>query len=168
MARSIRLHEHALGLLYLLRGRVPVAIGVLAEPGSGPLEGSREASVFSEWLGETAEREFNWLRIEPTAPVESWLEPAMLWWAPSDLSAWSDDAFDASLRRFLVSGGLLIADFGRLAARDRETAKARLASLLPGSEWKRTEPTHPSQKALFALSNRARRPSRSATAPAIS
>jgi hypothetical protein len=152
---SIRLHEHALGLLYLLRGRVPVAIGVLAEPGSGPLEGSREASVFSDWLGETSEREFNWLRIEPTAPVESWLEPAMLWWAPSELAAWNDDAFDASLRRLLVSGGLLIADFGRLAARDRETAKARLASLLPGSEWTRTEPTHPSRKALFALSNRA-------------
>ena len=152
---TIRLHEHALGLLYLLRGRVPVAIGVLAEPGSGPLEGSREASVFSDWLGETAEREFNWLRIEPTAPVESWLEPAILWWAPRDAEAWDDASFDESLRRFLVSGGLLVADFGTLPARDREAMKSKLASLLPGTEWTRTEASHPLRRSLFALSNRA-------------
>lgn len=152
---AIRLHEHALGLLYLLRGRVPVAIGVLAEPGSGPLEGSREASVFSDWLGETAEREFNWLRIEATSPVESWLEPAILWWAPREAEAWDDAAFDGSLRRFLASGGLLVADFGRLESRDRDAMKARLAALLPGAEWARTEPSHPSRRALFTLSNRA-------------
>lgn len=152
---TIRLHEHALGLLFLLRGRVPVAIGVLAEPGSGPLEGSREASIFSDWLGETAEREFNWLRIEATSPVESWLEPAILWWAPRDAGAWEGEAFDGSLRRFLLSGGLLVADFGRLPSRERDSMKARLASLAPGASWSSTASTHPSRKALFSLSSRA-------------
>ena len=152
---SIRLHEHALGLLYLLRGRVPIAMGVLADPQAGPLTGSREANGFTGWLGETAEREFNWLRIEPTSPVGSWLEPAILWWHPTSVEAWRGEAFDDSLRSYLASGGLLVADLGALPTRDREEMRARLASLLPGSAWRPVGADHPARKSLFALSNRA-------------
>ncbi|MGA0871559.1 MAG: hypothetical protein ACO3SJ_01675 [Phycisphaerales bacterium] len=152
---TIRLHEHALGLLYLLRGRVPIAIGVLAEPQAGPLAGSREANGFAAWLGETAEREFNWLRIESDSPVDSWLEPAILWWHPTSIEAWQGAAFVDSLRRFLASGGLLVADLGELPPRDREAMKTRLGGLFPSLDWKAIESGHPARRALFGLSNRA-------------
>ncbi|MHC4833826.1 MAG: hypothetical protein ACYTFH_08075, partial [Planctomycetota bacterium] len=54
--RTIRWHEHALGLLFLIRGRVPIALGVLIDSGEDALEASRLAGDVTEWMGESAER----------------------------------------------------------------------------------------------------------------
>ncbi len=151
---TIRLHEHALGLLFLLRGRVPIAIGMLQAPADGPVEGSRLASDLVAWLGETAESEFNWLRIDPTSAVGSWLEPALLWWAPKSLDAWDDEGFWRSMGEYLAAGGLLVAELGSLAPPARELVRSRLADAIPGSKWSEVDDEHLARRSLFDLRGR--------------
>lgn len=150
--RTIRWHEHALGLLFLLRGRVPIALGVI-EPSPGEaLDVSRFAGGLVEWMGETAEREFNWLRIDPDDPVEAWLEPAILWWSPRSAARLAEDpAFAAKLQAFLDRGGLLIAALGDLDPAGRKELRTRLTELRSGAAWKDVDPSHPALSALFRI-----------------
>lgn len=152
---EIRLHEHALGLLCLIRGRVPVAVGLLADPADGPLVGGREMRRLVAWMGETSERELNWLRVPADSELEAWLEPALLWWAPESLGgAWSGEEFRLRLRAFLDRGGLLVADFGALPPPERESIRELLAACWRGAAWREVGTEHPARSALFRLEPR--------------
>jgi len=152
---EIRLHEHALGLLCLIRGRVPVAVGLLADPADGPLAGGREMRQLVAWMGETSERELNWLRVPADSAVEAWLEPAFLWWAPESLGgAWVGEEFRRRLQAFLDRGGLLVADFGALSPPERESIRADLAACWRGATWREVGADHPARSALFRLEPR--------------
>ncbi len=153
--RTIRWHEHALGLLFLIRGRVPIALGVLIDSGEDALEASRLAGDVTEWMGESAEREFNWLRLDPEDPVDAWLEPAIVWWSPRDADRiLGDEGFRTKLQRFLDLGGLLVANLGSLAPRERAEVRTRLGALRPDAAWRDVGESHPALSALFPLSPR--------------
>ena len=153
--RTLRWHEHALGLLFLLRGRVPVAIGVLEEGAGHGLDASRFAGGIVDWMADTAEREFNWLRLAPEDPVASWLEPALLWWAPRSAAGLVEGkSFREKVRTFLDLGGLLVADLGDLDPRERQAVRGTLADLRPGATWRDLDERHPALSTLFRLSPR--------------
>ncbi len=147
---AIRAHEHAMGLLYLVRGSVPVAVGVLTDPGEAVTSGTREMAILTEWLGETAQREFNWLRIESSDPIETWLVPAVLWWQPERLPT-ADDPRWAKLATHLARGGLLVGEFAGLPAAERTRARTTLASLHRGLAWSEVDAGHPLRRRLFPL-----------------
>lgn len=147
---AIRLHERAMGLLFLVRGGVPVAVGVLADPRSPMTSGTREMATLTEWLGETAQREFNWLRIDPSEPVETWLVPALLWWEPASLPP-ADDPLWPRLGAFMARGGLLVGEFSGLPSSERSRARSVLATLHRGLAWSEVGPTHPLRGVLFRL-----------------
>lgn len=150
--RAIRWHEHALGLLFLLRGRTPVALGVLAESGEDALTAGRFAGELSEWMGDTAEREFNWLRLDPDDAVDTWLEPALMWWSPDSATRIDgDEAFRTRLRRFVDLGGLLVVDLGALDPRQRRIVRDRLGQLRAGATWRELDDEHPAVSSLFRI-----------------
>ncbi len=76
--RAVRNRDLAFTLLFLSRGRVPVAINKLQHSETGWNNRPRDVANFTGWMRRTGVTDINWQVIDPRRPVAEWLDAAML------------------------------------------------------------------------------------------
>lgn len=98
----------SMSLLFLGRGRRPVAIGKLRYGGlwnSRP----RDAANFAQWVGENLERPVSWQVVDLQAPLEDWHESPILYLSGAGRVEFTEEQL-VKLRTFCLQGGLLLSE----------------------------------------------------------
>jgi len=80
-AADVRTHHLAFSLMFLSRGRVPVALNKLKIDGCAWNNRPRDAANLAAHLGEVTEGELNWQVVELHAQPEQWLDAPILYLA---------------------------------------------------------------------------------------
>src|SRR5207248_745523 len=110
-----KLPETCWAMLFLVRGRAPVAISKLdySSGGEGASaraanwnERRRDAANFARWLGKQTERFFNWQIVNLRAPVEELHDSPLLYISGDQAIPFSKEE-QAKLKKYLDQGGLL-------------------------------------------------------------
>ena len=142
----------AFALLFLSRGRVPLAINKLMVPGLAWNNRPRDVANLTHWLGRETEAELNWQIVSLDDPPESWLDAPVLYLASDERLPWVAEPSDelAKIKRYLDLGGLLLA-----AAEGRGTAFARSVqdagrAMYPQHEWRVLPRDHWAYTLLFS------------------
>jgi hypothetical protein len=85
-ASTVKVDDLAFGLMFLSRGRVPVAINKLDVGGSGKSWNNRPRDVANlvRWISETAESDLNWQIVPMSDDPERWLDAPLLYIASNE------------------------------------------------------------------------------------
>ena len=149
---SVRVRRLAFALLFLSRGRVPLAINKLMVPGLAWNNRPRDVANLTHWLGRETEAELNWQIVSLDDPPESWLNAPVLYLASDERLPWVAEPSGelAKLKRYLDLGGLLLA-----ASEGRGTAFARSVqdagrAMYPQHEWRVLPRDHWAYTLLFS------------------
>ena len=131
----------AFALMFLSRGRVPVAFNKLEDERLRWNNRPRDVANLSRWLSDETAGELNWQIVGIETPVEEWFDAPVLYFASHESIHWLDGADAATpevdrIRTYLNGGGMLFAvqeDAGRDFARSVRT----LGTLaFPQYEWR--------------------------------
>ncbi|MCZ6810819.1 MAG: DUF4159 domain-containing protein [Planctomycetota bacterium] len=120
---KVRVRHLAFGLLFLSRGRVPVAINKLHVPGMAWNNRPRDVANLSRWLTEKTETALNWQIVRIDTDPQDWLDAPVLYLASHERLPWlsgpeanahhdvQEDRIEPleKLKRYLDLGGLLFA-----------------------------------------------------------
>jgi hypothetical protein len=154
----VEVRRLAFALLFLSRGRVPLAINKLMVPGVAWNNRPRDVANLTHWLGRETEAELNWQIVSLDDPPESWLDAPVLYLASDERLPWAAEPSDelARLKRYLDLGGLLLA-----AAEGRGTDFARSVReagrlMYPKLKWRALPRDHWAYTLLFSV--RGKRP----------
>lgn len=137
----LRSDDLAFALLFLSRGRVPVAFNKLEDDRLRWNNRPRDVANLSRWLSDETAGELNWQIVGIDTSVEEWFDAPVLYFASHQSIPWLDGADESSpevtrLRSYLEGGGMLFAvqeDTGRDFARSIRT----LGTLaFPQYEWR--------------------------------
>ena len=149
---AVEVRRLAFALLFLSRGRVPLAINKLKVPGLAWNNRPRDVANLTHWLGRETEAELNWQIVSLDDTPESWLDAPVLYLASDERLPWVDEPSDelAKLKRYLDLGGLLLA-----AGEGRGTAFARSVqdagrAMYPRHEWRVLPRDHWAYTLLFS------------------
>lgn len=87
-------------LMFLSRGRVPVAMNKLRDrdPASAWNNRPRDVANFTAWLREKTESSVNWQIVDLDSPPEQWLDAPLLYFASDQAPAWLDKTADLPAR----------------------------------------------------------------------
>jgi len=103
-----RVAETAFALIFLIRGRSPVLVNKLQYPGRWNPR-PRDAANLARWMGRQFERTMTWQIVTLDSPPEHWHEAPVLYISgagPIEI----DKAHVAKLRRYALTGGLLLSE----------------------------------------------------------
>ncbi len=144
------------GLMFLARGRVPIAINKLRDPSFTWSNRPADASNLTAWLSDEVEQPFNWQVLDVDRPLEEWFDAPFVAVSSHDTLPWiaahnralAEESADRSpttvekIRRYLDLGGLLFTNAD--AASDAfGTSVRELAALThPHLEWRRLPEDH--------------------------
>jgi hypothetical protein len=96
---EVRTRHLAFGLLFLSRGRVPVAINKLAIDGVDWNNRPRDVANLADWITSQTETELNWQIVPFSDEPEQWLDAPLLYVASDERLPWLD-GLDVDPRRF--------------------------------------------------------------------
>jgi len=104
--------ETSLGLLFMARGRSPIAFNKLNYSAGKEKEVSwnqrpRDLANLSRWLGKQMERRLNWQIVDITADPNDWLDAPILYVSGSDELKFSPEHI-AKLKAYIEGGGMLV------------------------------------------------------------
>lgn len=147
--------ETAFGMLFLARGRAPIAFNKLdyAKGQTGPQsppwnQRPRDVANAARWIGRSVEQDLNWQVVPPTAPLTD-LADAPILYVAGNKPIVLDDAEKARLREYVEAGGLIVgnADCGNaaFAASFRKLA----AELFPAYPFRDLPAEHPMYTGVF-------------------
>ena len=149
---AVEVRRLAFALLFLSRGRVPLAINKLMVPGIAWNNRPRDVANLTRWLGRETEAELNWQIVSLADPPESWLVAPVLYLASDERLPWVAEPSDelAKIKRYLDLGGLLLA-----AGEGRGTAFARSVQdagrlMYPRHKWRVLPRDHWAYTLLFS------------------
>lgn len=136
-------------LIFLSRGRAPVAINKLDYSGAAQdakrqtrwNQRPRDVANVVRWIGAQAERELNWQIVPAGATLEDLLDAPILY-ISGDRVLDFDDAFQSRLRAYVEHGGLIV---GNADCQSREFADSfrKLGeSLFPGRSFRELPADH--------------------------
>jgi hypothetical protein len=117
---NVDTRDLAFALMFLCRGRVPVAVNKLRTPGIAWNNRPRDAANLVRALSDRTERLLSWQIVDLEADATQWLDAPMLYlashealpWAPAEEGPAAASPLDgppAELRTYLDRGGLLVA-----------------------------------------------------------
>ena len=137
---AVKVRQLAFALLFLSRGRVPVAINKLMVPGAAWNNRPRDVANLTQWIGRETETALNWQIVSFDDDPETWLDAPVLYLASDEAMPWPDIG---KLKRYLDLGGLLLAvNEGRGSAFRRSIEEAGRVmypdyrwTVLPGDHW---------------------------------
>ena len=161
---AVQVRRLAFALLFLSRGRVPLAINKLMIPGIAWNNRPRDVANLTRWISHETETDLNWQIVSLDDEPESWLDASVLYLASDERLPWSAAAADGDglaeplrkLRRYLDLGGLLLAvGEGRSPAFARSVEQAGSA-MYPHLKWRALPRDHHAYSLLY--STRGRRP----------
>ncbi len=149
-AAVIRVRHLAFGLLFLSRGRVPVAINKLQDPSLAWNNRPRDVANLTRWIADDTETALNWQIVSLDAEPHEWLDAPVLYLASHQRLPWLDatarDRPESTeldkLKRYLDLGGMIFAvneGSGRGFADSIEKA-GRL--MYPNYEWRTLRADH--------------------------
>ena len=165
--RSVSVRHLSFAILFLSRGRVPIAVSKLEVPGARWNNRPRDVANLAHHLSSTAETEFNWQLVSIEEPVERWLAAPMLVAATDDAAVLfgtevpkaprrrrGDDAppvvlppspeiIQGQLKSYLDRGGLLVMWNDGRSRRDVRETEAIGTALYPHLEWTDAPDDHP-------------------------
>jgi len=140
MVRASAISDTCFALLFLARGRSPVAIAKLdfstdpAKPAHWN-QRPRDVANLTRWVGRTIERELHWQVVTLQSPLADWIEVPILYLAGSGrLDLRPEDA--AKIKAYVEAGGMVV---GHADCGDRAFAasfRALAADLFPGREFR--------------------------------
>ncbi|MHC4415486.1 MAG: hypothetical protein ACYS0G_09400 [Planctomycetota bacterium] len=157
----VRVRHLAFGLLFLSRGRVPVAINKLQTPDVAWNNRPRDVANFTRWLSDKTESALNWQIVSIDAEPHEWLDAPLLYLASHERLPWlarppSDDDEAAGgdrrlsrrrdplekLKRYLDLGGLLVAATDGSSPAFGQSIEQAGTLMYPRHEWRTLEPDH--------------------------
>lgn len=141
----------AFALMFLSRGRVPVAINKLDVPGLDWNNRPRDVANLTRWIGRETETALSWQIVPFDAEPETWLDAPMVYL--SSTRALPEAALPR-LKRYLDLGGLLLAvnenksrDFGRSVLKAAQ-------SMYPELRWRAPDKKHWAYTLLWPIKGR--------------
>ncbi len=141
---ALRTDDLAFALMFLSRGRVPIAVNKLRDPSVAWNNRPRDVANFTAWLSDEAATTLNWQIVDIDADPATWLDAPLLYFASHQAVPWArEEAAELRrIKRYLDLGGMLVAvgeGGGRQFAESIEVA-GRL--MYPHLEWRTIESDH--------------------------
>lgn len=81
---AVRTDDLAFALLFLSRGRAPIAINKLQDDAVRWNNRPRDVANLTAWMSDEAAQQLNWQIVSSASPVEEWLDAPLLWFASND------------------------------------------------------------------------------------
>jgi len=141
--------ETAFAMLFLARGRAPVAFnkldyaGDIAGPQAPPWnQRPRDVANVTRWIGEKVERELNWQIVNLQSPPEDLLEAPVLY-VSGNKPLVLDTAARDKLRRYVEAGGLILGHADCGTAPFSTGFRKLAAEMFPAYEFRELPPDHP-------------------------
>jgi hypothetical protein len=151
--RPIQLRQLAFGLMFLSRGRVPIAVNKLGGLAQTWNNRPRDVANLTRWLAQETETELSWQIVDAADEPETWLRAPLLYLASDEPLS---DADRDRIKRYLDLGGLLLAvNEGRGKAFAQSVLRAGTA-MYPQYAWRTLRPDHWAYTLHFPV--RSRRP----------
>jgi hypothetical protein len=85
---TIAIDDLSFALLFLSRGRVPVAVNKLRDEAQSWNNRPRDVANLVAWIGDKSETALNWQIVDLGGEPEQWLDAPLLYWASSDCPSW--------------------------------------------------------------------------------
>ncbi len=129
-------------MLFLAKGRAPVVISKLKYTDAAGKEGNwnqrpRDAANLARWIGKTLERDLSFQIVSLDAPMGDLLESPILYVTGNEVLNFSADS-KAKLKRYMESGGLVLANSDCGAIAFAGSIKKLAAELFPDYEFAET------------------------------
>ncbi len=144
-----RVVDTAWALLFLQRGRVPVAFNKLnyASASVDPNKAlwnqrPRDANNLTRWISRAIERELRWQIVTLDDSVDALLESPVLYVAGGETVNLKPEA-KAKLKAYAEQGGLIFASADANNAAFTKSVEKLGSELFPGNEWRDVPDTHP-------------------------
>ena len=134
-AARIKIDDLAFGLLFLSRGRVPVAINKLEVPSLGWNARPRYVANLVRWIGDNSETDLTWQIVSSAAEPATWLDAPVLYLALRDQLPWLKD-LKVDVVRISANGRNIhsSAQLGELPMDAKPPARPEIPEL---DKWKR-------------------------------
>ena len=87
-AAKVRVRHLTFALMFLSRGRAPVAFNKLQDEGTAWNNRPRDVANLTAWLSDHSETELAWQIVEMSGEPEEWLDAAVLYLASNRAPAW--------------------------------------------------------------------------------
>lgn len=150
-ASKLRTDDLAFALIFLSRGRVPVAINKLQFEGAWNNR-PRDAANLTAWIRDNTETELNWQIVSFDSEPETWLDAPNLYVASHESLPWvrggSTDGAGAlgaelaKLKRYIDLGGLVLAISEGAGKAFAESVEAAGARMYPQYQWRELPEDH--------------------------
>jgi hypothetical protein len=87
-AGELKTVDLAFALMFLSRGRVPVAVNKLSDPSMAWNNRPRDVANLVRWQSGSSEHGYNWQVVDLAARPEEWLDAPMLYFASNEAPPW--------------------------------------------------------------------------------
>ena len=142
--------DTAFGLLFLVRGGVPVVANKLAIPGYSWNNRPRDVANATRWLADESERQMNWNVLPIDSDPRKWLTSPILYLAGHKKLELTDQQ-KANLKQYMEMGGLLITSADDSRAEFTRSVKYLAEELFPSWGMKPIEADSPLVNGHFAI-----------------
>jgi len=138
-----KVRQLAFGLMFLSRGRVPVAVNKLSAGDLAWNNRPRDVANLTRWIAQETEAALSWQIVSFDDEPHEWLGAPLLYLASNEALPWSEDSQAlANVKRYLDLGGLLLAvNEGKTRAFGRSVQRAA-RSMYPRYAWRVLPPDH--------------------------
>jgi hypothetical protein len=138
-----KVRQLAFGLMFLSRGRVPVAVNKLSARGVAWNNRPRDVANLTRWISQESEAALSWQIVSFDDEPHEWLGAPLLYLASHEALHWVDDTEAlADMKRYLDLGGLLLAvNEGKTRAFGQSVLQAA-RSMYPQYAWRALPPDH--------------------------
>jgi len=143
------LNQHlSFALMFLSRGRVPVAINKLQSEDFATDNRPRDVANLTRRLSSLTETTLNWQIIDADRPPETWLDAPMVYLASNDDIAWIHEnnqpaeSMRRRLKRYLDLGGMIFAVNEGRNVRFARTVEQLGSMLYPAYAWRPLQDDH--------------------------
>ena len=156
---QIRVRHLAFAILFLSRGRVPVAINKLQTPNVAWNNRPRDVANLTRWLGERTESPLNWQIVGLDAAPHEWLDAPLLYLASHERLPWGATQVQADkplgrLKRYLDLGGLLLAAAEGASSAFGQSVEEAGRLMYPDFRWRALPDDHWAYTLLWPLPGR--------------
>ena len=140
---KVQVQHLAFGLLFLSRGRIPVAVNKLAAADLAWNNRPRDMANLVRWLSQDTESALNWQIVSLEAEPHEWLDAPMLYLASHQRLPWLEPGSQLEkLKRYLDLGGLLFAVSEGSARAFSGSVEAAGSRMYPDYRWRALPKDH--------------------------
>jgi len=151
-AGEVRTVDLCFALMFLSRGRVPVAINKLRVEGFAWNNRPRDVANLTNWVSSHAESLLNWQIVDMADSPREWLDAPMLYFASHTAVPWQAGSDEAErIRDYLDLGGLLFVVNEGKGNAFAQSIEQMGSALYPDYSWRDLEDTHPAFSMLWPV-----------------